>query len=627
MNLGHRYWASKALCAFLLLSWTILIAEPTSDALAQSRVTSQVSVIGANRVTPKTILSYADLPEVPEPVDLNAAVRRLHSTGLFRDVTIQRSPDGVVITVAEHPPVREVLFEGNFALDDFQLEAIIATHPLGPASPTTLETDVGHLAEAYRRIGHYSAEIKARFEQLEDGSKTAIFNIFEGSVTGVRQISFVGNKVFDECMLKSVIETNDGALGPSPESVRRLADDFDIPVYLAGVFAYIFEEFAPGHSYDPDKLELDKELLRDHYLSSGYADFTVHSAIAELLKDRSGFIITFSLSEGGKYTFGDLKIESPFTFDPEFIQSLGLAMLEGQVYAPEKVEAIVDALMTEMMRSPGQQFFQVLPRASRDRDSRTISVMFELVEGPRVFIERIEIEGNVRTYDWFLRNQFEIVEGDPFNARALRAAGDRIRDLDLFSRVDLRTEQGSYDDRAIVKLIVEEQSTGALSFGVGYSIGLGPVFQVALYERNFYGAGVSGSVGVTVSPISLSAGATLGVPDFAERGVNQRWGISFNSGDGSDLLTPLAGFELVFWAGAYQIHLPLILLLIFNAAFYCHLWAHDESRQRRRIRRTVRRVRTLLILQASVFVVGIASATVTTTVDTVFEKPEAIYCA
>ncbi|HUF87766.1 MAG TPA: outer membrane protein assembly factor BamA [Thermohalobaculum sp.] len=479
MHRAIRIWRHRACRAVVLGAIAALIGPAIGESLlgpdgtagplgsraeAQQRAETSVVIRGNRRIEPETILSYMQLPSdrAITAEDLNAAVRRLFDTGLFSDVRIVPGEDQIAVEVVENPSINRIAFEGNSRLSDEELEQTIQLRPRLPFTASAAEADAQRIIEVYRRIGRYGAEVEPVIIAREENRVDLVFEIVEGPVTPVRSIDFVGNERFSDRRLRRAIETRE-----------------------SGFFSFLLR----GDIYDPDRLELDRELLRQFYLNRGYADFTVLSASAELTPDRSGFVITFTVSEGEQYRFGPLDVAvTARGLDAEEFRALLPGDLEGRIYDASRVEEIADEL-TDLAAQQGFAFVQVRPRARKDAEERTIAITFELIEGSRVFVERIEIEGNTQTLDRVIRREMRLVEGDAFDARKIRESVAAIRGLQYFSRVDIDTEPGSAEDRAVLKVRVQEQSTGSLSFGIGFASAVGPIGNIRLSERNFLGRG------------------------------------------------------------------------------------------------------------------------------------------
>lgn len=466
--------------------------QPVTTAGQNALLGNAVIIQGNRRIESGTILSYMEL-DANQTIDgdtLNAAVRRLFDTGLFKDVQITPAGNQLLVEVIENPSISQIAFEGNDALNDEDLLPLINLRPRLPFTVSAAEADAQAIIEIYRRTGRYGAEVEPVIIERSENRVDLVFEINEGELTGVSGITFTGNTVYSDRRLRGVIETSESS-------------------FLASLLS--------SDVYDPDKLELDKELLRRYYFSRGYADFTVLSATAELTPDRDGFLISFNISEGEPYAFGlfDVAVSARGLDRNDFIDAIP-DDLEGDLYDATEIEEIANSL-TDLAGQRGFAFVQVRPRPVKNTEDRIIDVTFDIAEGPRVFIERIDIEGNTQTLDRVVRREIPLVEGDPFDTRKIRQARTNIRGLGFFSAVELTTEQGSTEDRATLKVRVEEQSTGSLSFGLGFSTGSGPVGNILVQERNFLGRGQNVELDITAAGDTQVYDFSFTEPAFLDR--------------------------------------------------------------------------------------------------------------
>ena len=536
--MGSTPWLRPALWARAAFIWTIAAAVLVTDLAAPGKAAAQqlaqaareqsVVVRGNRRIETETILSYMNLRagQTVTAEDLNRSVRALFDTGLFRDVQIVPQANQLVVEVVENPSINEIAFEGNDSLSDENALQIISLRPRLPFTVSAAEADAQALIEVYRRTGRFGAEVEPVIIERPDNRVDLVFEIIEGDLTGVSAIDFVGNQEFSDRRLRSVVETTETGL---------------------------LSQFFSSDVYDPDRLELDKELLRQYYFDRGYADFTVLSATAELAPERDGFFITFTVDEGPQYTFGefDVNIEARGLDRERFIDAIP-DDLTGDTYSASEIEQLANE-MTDIAGQGGFAFVQVRPRPRKNTQDLIIDVTFEIAEGPRVFIERIEIEGNTQTLDRVIRRNIDLVEGDPFDARKIREARGRIRGLQYFSRVDLETEEGSAEDRAVLKVKVEEQSTGSLSFGLGFSSSAGPIGNVAVTERNFLGRGQILNAEVTAAGDTQIYDFSFTEPAFLDRDLSVGLRGFFIDDDRSDE----SEFELSRLGGGPTVGFPL----------------------------------------------------------------------
>jgi outer membrane protein insertion porin family len=479
----------------------------SAQALPSARFT-EIEVRGNRRIEADTIRLYAGIEpgQTVTPEELNLAARRIFATGLFSDVNVLPEGGRLVITVVENPTINRIAFEGNDVIDDELLATTITARPRRAYTRGLAEADAQLIIEAYRRSGRYGAEVTPKIIEQPDNRVDLVFEIVEGTTTEVASITFVGNTAISDRRLRRAIQTSE-----------------------AGLLSFLFT----SDNYDPDRLELDKQLLRRYYLERGYADFVVTSATAEFSKERDGFFVTFAVEEGEQYTYGPSDVVSDaIGLDPEEFRPL-IETVEGEVYNLREVERTIDA-MTFLAGQKGYAFIQVRPTVVKDDENRTIALTYELVEGPKVYIERIDIRGNTSTLDRVIRRQFDVVEGDAFDARAIQRARQNIEELDFFKRTEVRVEQGSDEDRAIVVVDVEEKLTGSISFGVGYSTSDGPLASVIIQEDNFLGRGQQVALELTLAGERQAAVFSFYEPAFLERDLGAGFDIYYRQSDRTD---------------------------------------------------------------------------------------------
>lgn len=465
---------------------------PSTRAMAQSgAVVQEVIIEGSQRIEPETIQSYLLIHE-GDPFDtlrVNRSLKSLFATGLFADVTIRRRGSALVVSVVENPVINRIAFEGNKHMEDKDLENELTLRPRVIYTRSKVQADVRRILTLYRHDGRFAATVEPKVIQLPQNRVDLVFEINEGDPTAIRKIRFIGNREFDDGDLKEVIRTRETRW---------------------------YRFFSSDDRYDPDRLTLDRELLRRYYLKEGFADFRVVSAVAELTPDQKDFFITFTVEEGSRYTFG--KVDSRVTLrdlKPEVVDD-AVEIENGDWYNADAVDKTVDAINLAVS-GVGFPFVDVRPRVSRDREKHTIDVTFEVGEGPRLFVERIDISGNVRTEDQVVRREFRLVEGDAFNAAKLSRSRQRIENLGFFGKVQVDQVPGSAPDKTVIDVKVEEKSTGALSFGAGYSTSQGPLGDVSIRERNLLGKGYDAKLGFTVAGKGTQVDFSLTDPYFLGR--------------------------------------------------------------------------------------------------------------
>ena len=430
---------------------------------AQEVAVQEIIVEGNQRIEAETVQFYLDLNpgDVVSPGEINASLRALQDTGLFEDVALELRDSTLVVRVRERPFVNNVTFEGNDIVDSETLAAGIRTRSRTVYSPATVEADAARIVDLYARSGRLAALVVPKYIERENNRVDIVFEIDEGPISRVRRIAFLGNRVFSDWTLRSVINSREAAW---------------------------FRIFASTDLFDAGRLEADKALLSRYYAGRGYADFEVLSAVASLTESGSGFVITFTVEEGERYDFGQVSLASELTgIDSDALREL-IDFETGEVFDAIAAVQAGEAIQSELERA-GQPFVDVEIETTKNEEALTMDVAFRILPSEQVYVERIQIDGNVRTLDSVLRREFTFAEGDAFNRTKMAATRRNLRALRYFSSVDLRVEEGSRPDRVVVQVEVEEQSTGSLSFGVGYSSVDKVVGSITLTERNLLGRG------------------------------------------------------------------------------------------------------------------------------------------
>lgn len=458
-----------------------------------SGTVSDIQVEGTQRIEPETVRSYLEIqPGDPWDADkVNASLKALFATGLFADVRLTRVGNTLVVKVVENPIINRIAFEGNHKLDDKELTAAIQLRPRVVYTRTRVQNDVRRILDLYRQHGRFGATVEPKIIQLSENRVDLVFEINEGEFTGVQSINFVGNKEFSDSKLRGVISTKESRW---------------------------YRFLSTNDSYDPDRLTYDRDLLRRFYLTEGYADFRLLSAVAELTPERNGFIITFTLDEGQRYRFGKVGVDIKLKDLPPAAVLPLLTVHSGDWYNAEQVEKSISVL-TNTLGDRGYGFVEVKPDITRNRKTHTVDITFDVEEGPRVYVERIDIVGNVRTLDKVIRREFQLVEGDAFNTEKLQRSQERIKNLGFFKKVEVTHTPGSAPDKTVVTVEVEEQSTGELSLGAGFSSSDGPLADISIHESNFLGRGQDVRIGAVVSFRSQQIDLSYTEPYFLDKNV------------------------------------------------------------------------------------------------------------
>ena len=441
-----------------------MAAQPWPSMAQSSTVVREILVEGAQRVEPDTIRSYMLIQEgdLYDARRVDRSLKSLFATGLFADVGMQQHADTLIVTVVENPVINRIAFEGNKIVANETLESELTLRPRIIFTRTKVQNDVQRMLTIYRQLGRFAATVEPKIIQLPQNRVDLVFEISEGSATEIERIRFIGNRAFNDDRLREAIRTRETRW---------------------------YRFFSVDDKYDPDRLTLDRELLRRFYLSNGYADFRVASALAEMTPDRQDFFITFTVDEGARYRFGKSEVDAQLhDLDAESLLR-NIEIEEQDWYDSDLVEKTIDDL-SDRVGTLGYAFVDIRPRINRDRNTREINVSFEINEGPRVFVERIDISGNVRSLDKVVRREMRLVEGDAFNKTKLRRSQERIQNLDFFENVKVEEVPGRAPDKTIIKVEVEEKSTGTLSLGAGYSSTDGALVEVGVQERNLLGRGL-----------------------------------------------------------------------------------------------------------------------------------------
>src|SRR6056297_2860481 len=483
----------KTLRAFGLVIVTFAVLAYAGVASAQSYRFSTVEIEGNQRVEAGTILSYAGIErgQTVSAAELNDAYQKILESGLFESVTIEPRGNRLFISVVEYPTINRIAFEGNRRLKDEDLEGFVQSRVRQVFSPTQAERDAATLTEAYAQNGRLSARVSPKVIRRSDNRVDLVFEIFEGGKIEVQRIGFVGNKAFSDRRLRRVIESKQ-----------------------AGLLRALIER----DTFVEDRIEFDKQVLMDFYQSRGYVDFRVTGTNAELARERDAYFVTFNIQEGQQFNFGEITTTSDLPdVDPDAYQTI-LKIKPGVVYSPTLIENAI-ARMERLAIDQGVDFMRVEPRITRNDRDLSLDVELALVRGPRVFVERIDIEGNTTTLDRVIRRQFDVVEGDPFNPRQIREAAERIRALRYFETAEVEAREGSRPDQVLVDVDVEETTTGSLTFGGSFSSADGFGLTLGFSERNFLGRGQRLTANISASSDTANYNIAFAEPAFLGRNV------------------------------------------------------------------------------------------------------------
>ncbi|MGO8952461.1 MAG: outer membrane protein assembly factor BamA [Rhodomicrobium sp.] len=492
--IGRVRAALTILAAVMTVTVTALTVQSTAAFAQSGPVIHDIRVVGNSRIEPETVRSYLTFTpgQRYDGYKADESLRKLFDTGLFQDVHINLQGSTVVITVVENPIINRVAFEGNSEVKTDTLSKEVQLKSRALYTRARAQADVQRILDVYRQQGYYATQVDAQIIQLDHNRIDLVFEIHEGPETKVAGINFIGNQAFSDTELRGVITTTESSF---------------------------LDFLKPTSVYDPDRFNLDRELLRRYYIKNGYADMRVVSAVADVDREGKGFFLTFTVDEGPRYNFGSINIESTLAAFNNDAAAGKVLTKSGEIYNADAIDKTVESL-TVVVAQQGFAFGQVRTRINRDPVSRTISVTYVVEQGRRVYIERVNISGNYRTEDYVIRREFRIAEGDAYNKVMVDQARQRLMGLGFFKDVKVNKEPGSASDRVVLDVAVTEQSTGELSFSAGYSSAEGVIGDITYSERNFMGTGQFVQVKLSGSQVSYGVDTSWTDPRFLDRNLS-----------------------------------------------------------------------------------------------------------
>ncbi len=454
----------------------------------------EIRVNGAQRIEPSTILTYLNIQTGQPLTDdvMNEGLKNLFATGLFADVKMRQDGGTLLVDVLENPIINEIAFEGNDRIEDGELMSEISLRPRQVYTKTKVQNDVARVYQLYQRGGRFAVAIEPKIIELDQNRVNLVFEIVEGDVTAIKGIKFVGNSAFDDDQLRAELSTKEERW---------------------------YKFFSSDDRYDEDRVKFDEELLRRFYLKNGYADFRVASSNAELSEDKESFYLTFTVEEGQRYRINTIEIVSDLRgFDAAPLRD-DVTFVPGEWYDADAVQASQDK-MAARLGDEQYAFAEIDPKVVRNTADNSVNIVFEVAESPRVFVERIDIHGNVRTIDKVIRREILLVEGDPFSRSKLERSEQRLRDMNFFENVVVKTEPGTAPDKTVIDIEVTEQSTGELSIGAGFSSQDGPLADLRIRERNLLGKGQDLTFATTFAGKKTEFDASFTEPYFLDRDLS-----------------------------------------------------------------------------------------------------------
>jgi outer membrane protein insertion porin family len=490
--------------------WNASALAPSSTVTADaSTPITDIRVEGTQRLEPETVTSYLTMAkgDTATPEKIDGSLKALYATGLFKDINIAMDGSSLVVRVDENPVINRITYEGNDAVSKDDLEKEVQLKPRQVYTLPKVQRDVQRILDVYRRSGRFAAVVEPKLVKLEQNRVDLVFEIKEGKRTGVRSIKFVGNQHYDDDELRQAVNTRESAW---------------------------WRFFSSTDYYDPDRMNYDKELLRKFYLNEGYVDFHVLSAVAELTPDRGDFFITFTMEEGPRYKFGKINLKSEIKgLNVEDLRQY-LTVQEGDWYSADRIEKSI-AKLTTALGDQQYAFVNITPTPDKHKDTLTVDINFDVKQGERVYIGRINIAGNSRTIDKVIRRQIQVAEGDPFSATKIHNSEQNLKDLGFFEESKITPVDGATPDRADLKVDVKEKSTGQVSVGAGFSSTDGPLGDFSISEHNFMGQGQDARFGATISGRTRQLDTSFTEPYFLDRDLSAGVDLYHTETDNQDL--------------------------------------------------------------------------------------------
>jgi len=512
-NFG-RSLRGLSFCALISVAWLV----PGSEVAAQNYQFNTVRIEGNQRIGDSSILRRAGIRRGQRVSggQLNDAYQSLQNSGLFESVAIEPRGGTLVITVVELPTINRVRFEGNRRIKDETLSALVESTERRVFNPSQAERDAASISEAYSNEGRIAARVQPRVIKRDQNRVDLVFEIFEGDNVEIERLSFVGNRKYSDRRLRRVLGTKQAGL---------------------------FRRLIKRDTFVADRVDLDKQMLRDFYLSRGYVDMRTTAVNSELTKERDGFFVSYNIQEGQQFKFGTINLVSEMNGVDAATYRRIVKVRPGVVYSPVLVEADIARLERQAIKD-GIDFMRVEPRITRNDRDQTLDITYVISRGERIFVERIDIEGNTTTLDRVIRRQFDSVEGDPFNPREIRESAERIRALDYFETAQVNARQGSSPEQVVVDVDVVEQPTGSLNFGGSFSNNDGIGVAISFAETNFLGRGQQLSLSVSTASEATRYGLNFVEPNLLGRDV--AFGLRLDYAETSSSFTNFDTNRLIF---------------------------------------------------------------------------------
>ena len=517
-RLGQSVFCFQGVLYFLALILTIDMLTSPARAQSDGVLINQIDVIGAQRIDPETVLAYTPVSvgNTVSLTDLNNVLNSLFSTDLFNDVSLELDNNKLIITVDENPIINRISIEGNDVITDENLLQFLDIKPRRVFTKKLALDTKATLIEIYRQAGRYTATIEPKIIELPDKRVDLVFEVNEGPLVKIHKIKFIGNSEYSDRTLKSVIQSKETKW-------------------------YVL--FTPDDKYDSGRLNLDAQKLRQFYLQNGFADIKILQSKGELKANRSGFVLTFVIEEGGLYTIDDVNITSEIEgVDIDELQSANM-LIKGEKYDIRQLEESLSQI-TNKLGELGFAFVDVVPEIDLDQENFTLDIDINIGSARRNYVEAINIKGNDRTLDSVIRRKFELVEGDSFNQLRLTRSERNIRNLGYFNDVSVKVLPGSGPDQSVIDLNVEETTTGSFQVGFGYSTFDQGSLSIGIRENNFLGTGRGARANFAFSNVSVNFRAGVTEPYLFERNLLGSFDVFKQDNEYSDVNIEQQGIEL-----------------------------------------------------------------------------------
>ena len=430
---------------------------------ANENTINSINIDGIQRIDEETVISYANISkgDIYNEEIGNNVLKSLFETNLFSNIQISFDANILNIKIIENPTINLVKFYGNSKIKDEDLEIEILLKERSVYSRSKVKKDIERMLSLYQRAGRLSTEINPKLEMLDNNRVNLTYEISESDVAKVSNIIILGNSVFPTNKLKSIMKTKERTL------LRFLSS---------------------SDNYDPDKLEYDKQLITQFYNDNGYPKFNFTSSIAQLKTNTNNFEIILNVNEGDKFNFGELEVESKLKkIDPELVKNI-LPIKQGNIFNRSLLKDSTETLK-ELAQLKGYSFIKIDTNLLEGKIANTIDIRIILNEGPRVYVNKVNIAGNTRTVDKVIRREITLTEGDPYNKYSIDYSKDSIRALNFFNEVEINEVRTDYIDKINLEVKVEEKNTGEASIGAGYSSASAATLNLGLRENNFLGNG------------------------------------------------------------------------------------------------------------------------------------------